>query len=100
MATLLLGAAGAGLAGSFGFAAGSFGAVALQTAGVIGGAVIDEALIRALAPQKAPQPAQNIPITTAQEDVPIKKLWGRMRLGGNVIWCTKFKQGVEDVPGQ
>ncbi|MBV9220552.1 MAG: glycoside hydrolase/phage tail family protein [Methylobacteriaceae bacterium] len=87
MATLLLGAVGTALGGPIG---GAVGAVA--------GALADNALINALTPHKAAnQP--NVPITSASEGVVIPKLWGRMRLGGNVIWCSRFQETTVKVLG-
>ena len=59
--------------------------------GAVGGAVVDSLLINALTSrkQRAPQ-LDTIAITNAAEGTPVRKLWGRMRLGGNVIWCTQF----------
>ncbi len=87
MATLILRSAGSALGTALGGPVGGFIGGAL---GAIGGAVVDTTLINALAPRrKAPQVDQ-IPITNAAENAVLHKLWGRMRLGGNVIWCTQF----------
>jgi hypothetical protein len=41
------------------------------------------------------QHVQDVYLTGSSEGAPIRKLWGRMRLGGNVIWCSKFKEWQE-----
>ena len=87
MATLILRSAGAAIGTALGGPLGGFlgGAV-----GAIGGAVVDSLLIRALTPRHTSPQLSTLPITNAAESVVLHKLWGRMRLGGNVIWCTQF----------
>lgn len=36
------------------------------------------------------QHVEEVHVTGAQEGAPIRKLWGRARLGGQVIWATNF----------
>lgn len=38
---------------------------------------------------------QDAKITSAAEGTAVNRLWGRHRLGGQVIWATKFKEVVE-----
>ncbi|MCW6510994.1 baseplate multidomain protein megatron [Lichenifustis flavocetrariae] len=88
MATLLLRSAGAAIGTALG---GPLGGLIGGALGAVGGAVVDTLLINALTSRKS-RAAQldAINITNSTEGTPVRKLWGRMRLGGNVIWCTQF----------
>lgn len=37
---------------------------------------------------------QDMQITSAAEGAAVKRMWGRIRLGGEVIWATKFLERV------
>jgi hypothetical protein len=75
--------------------------------GSIGGLVgsgVDSLLTNSMRSRSARQPGINVTFGQRVEDVylsgssegaPIRKLWGRMRLGGNVIWCSQFKEWIE-----
>ncbi len=41
------------------------------------------------------QPIADVYLTGSSEGAAVRKTWGRMRLGGNVIWCSNFKEWVE-----
>ena len=89
MATILLRAAGAAIGTAIG---GPIGGAIGGGIGAIAGAVVDSALINVLFPRREANLAQAaaIQITNAAENAGMRQLWGRMRLGGNVIWCTRF----------
>ena len=87
MATLILRSAGAAIGTALGGPIGGFLGGAL---GAVGGAVVDGLLARALTPRRSSPQLGELPITNATESVVLHKLWGRMRLGGNVIWCSQF----------
>lgn len=95
MATLVLGAAGAALGGSIG---GSFlGATAATIGGFIGstiGSGIDSWVISSLAPtQRIEGPRlDTLRITTSTEGAVIPRVFGRMRIGGMIIWATDFRE--------
>jgi hypothetical protein len=40
------------------------------------------------------QRLQDIYLSGSSEDAPQRKLWGRMRLGGNIIWCSQFLETI------
>ena len=92
MATLLLRSAGAAIGTALG---GPLGGLIGGALGAVGGAVVDSLLINALTHRKS-RAAQldQINITNSAEGTPVRKLWGRMRLGGNVIWCSRFNTYV------
>ncbi len=95
MATLVLGAAGAAIGGSIGGAI--LGVSAATIGGFIGssiGSVVDSWIISSLAPTQRIEGARldTLRITSATEGAVIPRLYGRMRLGGNIIWATDFRE--------
>jgi hypothetical protein len=95
MATLILGAAGAALGGSIGGAV--LGVSAATIGGMIGstvGAVVDSWIVSSLAPSQRVegQRLDSLRITSSTEGAVIPRLWGRMRLGGNIVWATDFRE--------
>ena len=95
MATPVLGAAGAAIGGSIGGAI--LGVSAATIGGFIGstiGSVVDSWIISSLAPTQRIEGARmdNLRITSATEGAVIPRLYGRMRIGGNIIWATDFRE--------
>src|SRR6056297_2538072 len=95
MATLVLGAAGAAIGGSIGGAI--LGVSAATIGGFIGstiGSVVDSWIMSSLAPTQRIEGARmdNLRITSATEGAVIPRLYGRMRIGGNIIWATDFRE--------
>ena len=95
MATLILGAAGAAIGGSIGGAV--LGVSAATIGGFIGstiGSVVDSWIISSLAPTQRIEGARldTLRITSATEGAVIPRLYGRMRMGGNIIWATDFRE--------
>ncbi|ADK73485.1 tail protein [Roseobacter phage RDJL Phi 1] len=86
MATLVLGAlvSSAGLTGFTAFAAS-------LAANAIGG-LIDNALFGPPDIQQDGPRLNEIQLSTSSEGSPIRRIWGRTRLGGNVIWAANFKE--------
>jgi hypothetical protein len=95
MATLVLGAAGAAIGGSIGGAI--LGVSAATIGGFVGstiGSVVDSWIVSSLAPTQRIEGARldTLRITSATEGAVIPRLYGRMRMGGNVIWATDFRE--------
>ncbi|WP_149587100.1 baseplate multidomain protein megatron [Tabrizicola flagellatus] len=95
MATLVLGAAGAAIGGSIGGAI--LGVSAATIGGFIGstiGSVVDSWIISSLAPTQRIEGARldTLRITSATEGAVIPRLYGRMRMGGNIVWATDFRE--------
>src|SRR6056297_1568191 len=95
MATLVLGAAGAAFGGSIGGAI--LGVSAATIGGFIGstiGSVVDSWIISSLAPTQRIEGERldTLRITSATEGAVIPRLYGRMRMGGNIIWATDFRE--------
>ncbi|MDP2800409.1 MAG: glycoside hydrolase/phage tail family protein [Phreatobacter sp.] len=86
MAALVLSLAGAALGGSFGAA----GAVAGRLAGALAGAVIDRALFGARPPD-GPR-LKDLDVLSSTEGAPIPRVYGRMRVAGQVIWATALDE--------
>jgi len=90
LATFLLTTA-AGAAGLTGFAGAAFGVGA-----ALAGSIIDQRLFGAgtrdiRRSEEGPRLSE-FHITASTEGAPINRLWGRSRLGGQVIWATRFKE--------
>jgi len=97
MATLVLGAAGAAIGGSIGGTI--LGVSAATIGGFIGstvGTVVDSWIVSSLAPTQRIEGArlENLQITSSTEGAVIPRLYGRMRIGGNIIWATDFREEV------
>jgi hypothetical protein len=83
MASVVLSVVGGAIAGPIGAAVGS-----------VVGAVVDSLLVSALTPtQKAEgQRLSDLKITTSTEGIAIPRVYGRARMGGNIIWATDFRE--------
>ncbi len=97
MASIVLGAIGsalgAGLSGTIlGLSGAAIGGMTLSSIG----SVIDSALLASLSPGQRIEGARldSLRITSATEGAVIPRLYGRMRLGGNIIWATDFSKAV------
>ena len=97
MASIVLGAVGSALGAGFGGTI--LGLSGAAIGGMIGssiGSVIDSALVASLSPGQRIEGARldSLRITSATEGAVIPRLFGRMRLGGNIIWATDFFEKV------
>jgi hypothetical protein len=95
VATLVLGAVGTAIGGAFGGAILGFSGAAIG--GFIGstvGSVVDSWIVSSLAPAQRIEGARldTLRITSATEGAVIPRLYGRMRIGGNIIWATDFRE--------
>ncbi|MFB2551019.1 baseplate multidomain protein megatron [Ensifer soli] len=89
MATILLQAAGAALGGVFG----PFGAAIGRAAGALAGSAIDRTLINGTATISGRRLA-DARISGAEEGAAIPRVYGTMRVGGTLIWATRFEEEV------
>ncbi len=97
MATLVLGAVGSAIGGAFGGAILGFSGAAIG--GFIGstiGSVVDNWIVSSLAPAQRIEGERldSLRITSSTEGAVIPRLFGRMRIGGNIIWATDFREEV------
>lgn len=95
MASLVLGAVGTAIGGSIG------GSILGISAAAIGGAVgsaagsfVDAWIVQGLQPNQRVQGARldSLKVTASTEGAVIPRVFGRMRVGGNIIWATDFRE--------
>ncbi len=96
MASLLLSAAGSAIGGSLG-SIGLFGATitGAQIGGALGalaGTAIDSALMPGRQVTRSGPRLTDIQIQASTEGAAIPRLFGRMRLAGQVIWASRFRE--------
>ena len=95
MATLVLGAVGSSI--GLGFGGAFLGLSGAAIGGMIGatvGSAIDSWLISSLAPAQRIEGARldTLRITSSTEGAIIPRVYGRMRIGGSIIWATDFRE--------
>lgn len=89
MATLLLQAAGAALGSVFG----PVGAIIGRAAGALAGSVVDHALLGGTSTVRGAH-LSTARIPGADEGTAINRLYGAARIGGTMIWATRFEEQV------
>ena len=91
MATLVLQTAGSVVGGLVG---GPFGAAVGRALGGLAGAAIDTSLLSGREkPRFVEGPRLNdMPGLTSTEGAPIPRIYGRARIGGELIWATRFQE--------
>ena len=95
MATLLLSAAGAALGAGFGGTVlGLSGAVIGRAIGATLGRVIDQRILGGGSEPVDIGRIDRLRLTGAGEGGAIGQIWGRMRVGGQVVWATQFSETV------
>lgn len=93
MATILLSAAGAAIGGAVGGTMlGLTGAVVGRAVGATVGRVIDGQLLGAGSAPVEQGRTDRFRLTNAGEGGPVAQVFGRMRLGGQVIWASNFRE--------
>ncbi len=96
MATMVLSAAGSALGGGL---AGAVGAAAGQFAGAVLGRALDERLLGAGAAPVEVGRLDRLRVTSAGEGRPLPRVWGRVRIGGRVIWASRFRENASTQGG-
>lgn len=91
MATLLLQAAGATVGGLFG----PVGAMIGRAAGALAGNLIDRSIISGWTTIEG-TPLESARIPGAQEGTAITRVYGTARVGGTLIWATRFVEEVTE----
>jgi len=89
MATLLLAAAGSALGGMLG----GVGAMIGQAVGGIAGALVDQALLRTGRSTTGSR-LTDLDVQSSTEGDPIPRVYGRVRIAGQVIWATRHEETV------
>ena len=87
MATLVLQAAGAFLGGFLGPVGTAIG----SAAGSMAGYLIDRALITSTQRREGPR-LQGMRPFTAEEGAPMARIYGTARIGGTLIWATRYEE--------
>lgn len=96
MATLVLAAAGAAIGGSVGGAVAGIGAAALgQAVGAVAGGLIDQRILGGGSRAVERGRAGALRVQTSEEGAPLPRIYGRMRVAGQVIWSTRFRETVD-----
>ena len=97
MASLVLGAIGTAIGGSFGGTLlGLSGATIGGMIGSAAGSVVDSLIVASLTPGQRVegQRLDVLRVTSSTEGGTIPRLYGRMRIGGTIIWATDFREEV------
>lgn len=90
MATLAFQMIGSSLGQTLG---GGFGAILGRAAGALAGAVVDRAIMGGSERRVQEGPRLNdLDGISASEGAPVPRIYGRVRLGGQVIWATEFEE--------
>ncbi len=89
MATLVLQAAGQAVGG---FLGGPFGAVLGRAVGGIAGSFLDQALLGPGTKRVEGPRLKELQLLGSTEGAPIPKIYGRVRISGQVIWATRFEE--------
>jgi hypothetical protein len=89
MATLVLQTVGSVIGSFFGPVGSAIGSAIGATAG----AAIDQALLSPTVKRSGPR-LDNLAILSSTEGAPIPRLYGTMRLGGEIIWATALEEKV------
>jgi hypothetical protein len=92
MAALLLSAAGAAAGAIFG----PVGAFAGRIAGALAGNLLDRAIVGGTTISRAHQGPRlsDLEIMSSSEGAPIPRVYGRVRIAGQVIWATRLQEVV------
>ncbi len=95
MATVLLSAAGSAIGGSIGGSVLGISAAAIgQAAGAVAGSLIDQAILGGGAQAVETGRARSLRLQTSTEGAPVAQAFGRMRVAGELIWATRFRENV------
>ncbi|MDZ7710967.1 MAG: glycoside hydrolase/phage tail family protein [Roseovarius sp.] len=101
MATILLSAAGAAIGGAVGGSVLGISSVALgRFAGAVIGRSIDQRLLGQGSETVETGRVNRLRLTGSGEGDAIAQVYGRMRVGGQVIWATEFRERVTVTPGR
>ena len=100
MATILLSAAGAAIGGAVGGSVLGLSSVAIgRFAGAVIGRSIDQRLLGQGSEVVETGRVSRLRLTGAGEGDAIPQVYGRMRVGGQVIWATEFRENVTVTQG-
>ncbi len=97
MATMVLSAAGSSVGGAAGGSLLGIGTATFGKAlGAVAGAVIDQQILGRGSQVVEQGRVERLRLQTAGEGAPIPRLYGRMRVGGQLIWSSRFLEHVDE----
>ena len=100
MATMLLSAAGSSLGGAAGGSLLGLGAASLgRAAGGIAGSILDQQILGRGSAPVATGRIDRIRVQRAGEGDPIPRVFGRMRVAGQIIWANRFRERLTEGDG-
>ncbi|WP_299420054.1 glycoside hydrolase/phage tail family protein [uncultured Shimia sp.] len=100
MATLILAAAGAAVGGAVGGGLAGVSSVALgRLAGASLGRVIDQSLMGGGADVVETGKIDRLRLTRSAEGAAVSRVYGRVRVAGQVIWATRFLESYQETGG-
>ena len=100
MATILLSAAGAALGAGFGGTVlGLSGAVIGRAVGATFGRAIDQSVLGGGSDPVETGRVDRFRLMGASEGTAVPRIWGRVRVAGQVIWATRFQENVASSGG-
>jgi hypothetical protein len=100
MATLVLSAVGAAVGSGFGGSVlGLSGMIIGRAVGATVGRVIDQRLMGGGSQAVETGRMDRLRVSGASEGAPVPLVWGRVRLGGQVIWASDFRETVTTTGG-
>ena len=91
MATVVLQTVGQGIGT---FLGGPIGGIVARAAGAIAGNIIDQSLFGSQNKSEGPR-LTDLRVMASSEGTAIPRIWGRMRVAGQVIWATHFEEVSE-----
>ena len=95
MATILFSAAGAAVGGSVGGTLAGLSSVAVGRAvGATLGRVVDQKILGSGGQAVETGKVDRFRLTSAGEGDPITQLYGRLRIGGQIIWASEFEEAT------
>lgn len=94
MATLVLAAAGQAAGAALGL--GGFGSVLGKAVGAVGGALIDQSLLGGGGRDRTLEGSRlaDLSVQSSNEGASLPRVYGRVRLAGQLIWATEFEEVV------
>ena len=100
MATILMSAAGAALGAGFGGTVlGLSGAVIGRAVGATFGRAIDQSVLGGGSDPVETGRVDRFRLMGASEGTAVPRIWGRVRVAGQVIWATRFQENVASSGG-
>ncbi len=96
MATIILGAVGGAIGSGIGGSVLGLSAAALgQAVGATVGNALDQRLLGGGSNAVETGRVDRLRLTGASEGAPVARIWGRTRVGGHVIWASRFIENAE-----